>query len=178
MAEFRGDASVRQSRLRKTKKFTVKPAVVLTESSSSDFLGRPVKLKTLVTRKIAKYVMTDTDRFLQLYKQEGFQSVPQNLRNEILNAITVNCENSNVLSPYQDKEKLFTAWKTFFSSTKLSLKEFLGDHWSKLVFQHIVTREEAVSDVTELVLQSNEVNQVISRTLNSSWSCSNGDSVL
>ena len=150
---------MRQSRFRKTKKFTVKPAILLSENCSSDFLGRPVKLKTLVTRKIAKYVMTDTDLFMQLYKHEDFQSIPQNLRNEIFDTISLNCEHSNVLSHYQDKEKLFLAWKTFFSGTKLSLKEFLGDHWSKLVFQHIID-SDGVFDVNELVLQSNEVNQV------------------
>ena len=137
----------------------MKPAILLSENSSSDFLGRPVKLKTLVTRKIAKYAMTDTDQFMQLYKHEDFQSIPQNLRNEIFDAIALNCEHSNALSHYQDKEKLFLAWKTFFSGSKLSLKEFLGDHWSKLVFQHIVD-SDGLPDVNELVLQSNEVNQV------------------
>jgi len=104
-------------------------------------------------------MVTDTDHFMKLYKQEDFQSIPQNLRNEILNAITSNCENSNICSQYQDKEKLFLAWKTFFSGSRLSLKEFLGDHWSKLVFQHIVSCDHVVSDVNELILQSNEVNQ-------------------
>ena len=162
MSEFRGEGagSLRQIRFRKTKKFIVKPAQLFSESNSSDFLGRPVKLKTLVTRKIAKYVITDTDNFFQLYNQEDFLSLPQNLRNEILNAITINCENSNICSQYQDKEKLFLAWKTFFSGSKLSLKEFLGDHWSKLVFQHIVNSKDVFNEVHELVLQSNEVNQV------------------
>ena len=160
MSEFRGDVSLRQNRLRKTKKFTVKPAIVFSESHSSDFLGRPLKLKTIASRKIAKYVMTDTENFLRCYNNEDFQSIPQNLREEILSVIIRNCENSNIWSQYQDKDKLFTAWKTFFSGSKLTLKEFLGDHWSKLVFQHIVNSGDVVSEVTELVLQSNEVNQV------------------
>ena len=82
MSEFRGDnpGSLRQNRLRKTKKFTVKPAILFSENHSSDFLGRPLKLKTITIRKIAKYVMTDTQHFLQLYKHEEFLSVPPNLR--------------------------------------------------------------------------------------------------
>ena len=168
MSEFRGDVALRQSRFRKTKKFTVKPAVLFSENHSSDFLGRPLKLKTIASRRIAKYVMTDTEQFLRCYKHEDFKSVPHNLREEILSVIIRNCENSNIWSQYQDKDKLFTAWKTFFSGSKLTLKEFLGDHWSKLVFQHIVNTDELVSEVTELVLQSNEVNQVILLT-NSRW---------
>ena len=163
MLGWRGDVSprLRQSLFRKTKKFSVKPAILFTESHSSDFLGRPLKLKNIVCRRIAKYVMTDTENFLRSYKDEDFQSIPQNLREEILNVIIRNCENSNTWSPYRDKDKLFTAWKTFFSGSTLTLKEFLGDHWSKLVFQHIVNSGDVVSEVTELLLQSNEVNQVI-----------------
>ena len=96
MSEFRGDVALRQNRFRKTKKFTVKPAILFSESHSSDFLGRPLKLKTIASRKIAKHVMTDTEQFLRCYKHEDFQYVPLNLREEILSVIIRNCENSNI----------------------------------------------------------------------------------
>ena len=48
----------------------------------------------------------------------------------------------------------------FYPSDKLVLKEFLGHHWSKMVFSHIVNNPKVYEDIKQLVLQSNEINQV------------------
>ena len=54
---------------------------------------------------------------------------------------------------------MFQAWRTFFCSDKLVLREFLGSHWSRQVFLHLVTSDTLHPDIRQLVLQSNEVNQ-------------------
>ena len=57
------------------------------------------------------------------------------------------------------KENVFHAWLALFSGSDLILEEFLGDHWSRLVFQHLVKEKTSHPNVTSLVLASREVNQ-------------------
>ena len=137
----------------KTRRFQVKPAVLLKENNSSDFVSRPVKLKILVIRKIVKILETGTVIF------PNTEDIPKCLQNELFTAfeqrIRIKCKNSPL-----DRQNILRAWSTFFSGSKLELKEFLGCHWSHLVFEHIVSNSKEYGDVKQLVLQSNEVNSV------------------
>merc|ERR1719186_828866 len=57
------------------------------------------------------------------------------------------------------KEKVFKAWLTFFDGSDLVLDEFLGDHWSRLVFTHVVKSKSKFPAIKTLTLSSREVNQ-------------------
>ena len=46
--------------------------------------------------------------------------------------------NEMIRSRFSVKENVFHAWLALFSDTELVLEEFLGDHWSRLVFDHMV----------------------------------------
>ena len=137
----------------KTRRFQVKPAVLLRENTTSEYISRPVKLKILVIRKIVKILETGTVNF------SNTEDIPKCLQNELFNAfeqrIRIKCRNSPT-----DRQNILRAWSLFFSGSKLELKEFLGCHWSHLVFEEIVSSQKVYEDVKQLVLQSNEVNSV------------------
>ena len=152
MVEFNPHYCVRKS----TKRFQVKPVFLVNENSHSEYLSRPIKLKTLVIRSLAKLFARNHQIFEQPAAIDIIESLPANLRSEIFNAI----ERRSVHKPSYPAENVLKAWQMFFSSDKLVLREFLGYHWSKMVFSHIVNQSKIYEDVRQLVLQSNEVNQV------------------
>ena len=141
---------------RSTKKYQVKPVFLANENDHSEYLSRPVKLRTLVIKSVAKLFSRKHELFEQNYAIDIIQSLPPHLRNEIFNAI----ERRSVHKPNYPTENVLKAWQMFYSSDKLVLKEFLGHHWSRFVFSHIVNNPKVYEDVKQLVLQSNEVNQV------------------
>jgi len=138
-----------------TRKFQVKPVFLVNENHNSEHLSRPLKLRTLVIKKLSKLFTRNHEIFVQNHAIEIIQCLPPELRNEIFNAI----EKISVLQPNYPADNVFKAWQMFFSSDKLVLKEFLGHHWSKLVFSYLVNSSKVFEDVNQLVLQSNEINQ-------------------
>ena len=134
-----------------TRKFQVSPAYIVNNSQFSDYLSRPVKLKTLTVKSIAKIFERNPSFF-----HEEAASLPRDLRQEIFNVI----ERRSCYKPSKNSSQdVFQAWRTFFCSDKLVLREFLGSHWSRQVFLHLVTSDTLHPDIRQLVLQSNEVNQ-------------------
>ena len=140
-----------------TRKFQVKPVFLVNENHNSEHLSRPLKLWTLVIKKLSKHFTRNHEIFVQNHAIEIIQCLPPELRNEIFNAT----EKISVLQPNYPADNVFEAWQMFFSSNKLVLKEFLGHHWSKLVFSYLVNSSKVFEDVNQLVLQSNEINQVV-----------------
>ena len=124
---------------------------IVNDSQFSDYLSRPVKLKTLTVKSIAKIF----ERNPSFFHQEA-ASLPRDLRQEIFNVIE---RRSNYKPSKNSSQDVFQAWQTFFCSDKLVLREFLGSHWSRQVFLHLVTSDTLHPDIRQLVLQSNEVNQ-------------------
>jgi len=88
----------------------------------------------------------------------NIDDLPMSLRHDIFTAVEQRCSLKN-RSSTEDQEIVCQAWKKYFSSRKLVLREFLGEHWSSLVFQHIVCSSETYNDISALELRSNEVNQ-------------------
>ena len=142
---------------RSTKKYQVKPVLLANENCNSEYFCRPVKLRTLVIKNLAKLFSRNHEIFEHNLAVDIIQTLPPDLRNEIFNAI----ERRSVHKPNYPTENVLKAWQMFFSSDKLVLKEFLGYHWSKSLFSHIVHSSKVYEDVKQLVLQSNEVNQVM-----------------
>ena len=132
----------------------IKPVWMLRKEIGGEFLHRPLQLRTLVTRKLAKLldVACNPDQL-----QEAVHFLPAPLRLDIFKRIMGN--NDMVRSRMAVKENVFHAWLALFSGSDLILEEFLGDHWSRLVFQHLVKEKTSHPNVTSLVLASREVNQ-------------------
>ena len=120
---------------------------IVNDSQFSDYLSRPVKLKTLTEKSIAKLFWRNPS-----FSHQGAASLPRDLRQEIFNVI----EREKLL---QTQQKFLPRCVPFFCSDKLVLREFLGSHKSRQVFLHLVTSDTLHPDIRQLVLQSNEVNQ-------------------
>jgi len=88
----------------------------------------------------------------------NIDDLPSSLRHDIFTAVEQRCSLKNRFSK-EDQEIVFQAWRKYFCGKKLVLGEFLGEHWSSLVFQHIVCSSETYDDINCLELRSNEVNQ-------------------
>jgi len=132
----------------------IKPVWMLRKDVGGEFLHRPLQLRTLTTRKLAKLLdVSCTPQQLQ----EAVQYLPAPLRMDIFKRIMSN--NDKVRSRMAVKENVFHAWLALFSGADLTLEEFLGDHWSHLVFQHLVKEQTSLPHVTNLALASREVNQ-------------------
>jgi len=138
---------------KRKRQFMVKPACIFSKDYSSEYLSRPLKLRSLSMRRIAK--LFDEDVFGENLK--SFESIPSNLKKEILNIIKL--RNENWHSRNVAKDKVFKAWQTFFTGSELVLEEFLGDHWSRLVFSHVVKSKEKFLGIKTVTLTSREVNQ-------------------
>ena len=65
-----------------TRKFQVNPAYIVNDSQFSDYLSRPVKLKTLKEKSIAKLFWRNPS-----FSHQGAASLPRDLRQEIFNVI-------------------------------------------------------------------------------------------
>ena len=141
---------------RTTRKFQVKPVFLVNENHNSEHLSRPIKLRTLAIKNLSELFTRNHEIFVQNHTIEIIQCLPSELKNEIFNAI----EKISDLQPNNPADNVFKAWQMFFSSDKLVLKEFLGHHWSKLVFSYLVNSSRVFEDVKQLVLQSNDINQV------------------
>jgi hypothetical protein len=89
---------------------------------------------------------------------EAVVPLPAALRMDVFRRILVN--NDRTRSRVAVKETVFNAWLALFGGTELVLEEFLGDHWSRLAFDHLVTTDRPLQAVTKLTLASREVNQV------------------
>ena len=89
----------------------------------------------------------------------NIDDLPSSLRHDIFTAVEQRCSLKNRFSK-EDQEIVFQAWRKYFCGKKLVLGDFLGEHWSSLVFQHIVCSSETFDDISCLELRSNEVNQV------------------
>lgn len=138
---------------RRKRQFMVKPACILSKEHSSEFLSRPLKLKSLSMRRIAK--LFDEGSFEDTL--ESFEAIPGHLKKEILKIIKM--RNENWHSRSVAKDKVFKAWLTFFTGPDLVLEEFLGDHWSRLVFSHVIKSKEKLPEIKTVNLTSREVNQ-------------------
>ena len=165
MAEF----MIRPDGRRQTKKFQVKPVSVVNQGSSSEFLSRPVKLKVLSSRRIVKLLCNSENYFNHFLNHSD--SLPHCLRNEILHQVELRSQqhndkvfrfsvsNSNNSNSSDQFSYMLKLWLKLFSSDTLVLREFLGHHWSRSLFQHIAREEKKYPDIKKLTLQSNEVNQ-------------------
>ena len=140
-----------------TRIFQVKPVFLVNENHNSEHLSRPTKLSTLVIKKLSRLFTRNHEIFVQNHALEIIQCLPPELRNEIFNAI----EKISVYQPNYPADNVFKAWQMLFSGDKLVLKEFLGHHWSKLLFSYLVNSSKVFEDINQLVLQSNEINQVM-----------------
>ena len=91
----------------KTRRFQVKPAVLLRENTTSEYISRPVKLKILVIRKIVKILETGIVNF------SNTEDIPKCLQNAVLTGDSLGfpiisatfCENfngNNVNQQYQE----------------------------------------------------------------------------
>ena len=132
----------------------IKPVWMLRKEIGGEFQHRPLQLRTLVTRKLAKLldIACSPDQL-----QEAVYDLPAPLRLDIFKRIMAN--NDKVRSRVAVKENVFHAWLALFSGNDLVLEEFLGDHWSRLVFQHLVKEKTTLPNVSTLLLASREVNQ-------------------
>ena len=138
---------------RRKRTFMLKAASVLSQDHPDEFLARPLKLKTLVMRSIAK--LFDAGSFDET--EDSLDNIPSCLKMDIFNIIKRNNESWH--SRNVAKENVFKAWKVLFTGSELVLDEFLGDHWSRLVFSHVVSSQEQFTGIKTLTLTSREVNQ-------------------
>jgi len=128
--------------------------VAMVGREGGDLTHRPLKLATLVTRHLARLLDRPTSPELL---RAAVLPLPASLRMDIFRGILAN--NDRVRSRPAAKEQLFHAWLALFADTALELEEFLGDHWSHLVFVHMVEEELTLPTLTSLTLASREVNQ-------------------
>jgi len=143
---------------RRNRQFMLKPASIFNQDHPNEFLSRPLKLKTLVMRNIAK--MFDAGSFDAGSFDEGiniFDTIPNSLKMDIFNIIKL--KNESWHSRNVAKDNVFKAWLTLFTGPELVLEEFLGEHWSKLVFSHVVKCKEKLPAIKNVTLTSREVNQ-------------------
>jgi len=138
---------------RRKRQFMVKPACIVRKDHHSEFLSRPLKLRTLAMRRIAK--LFDEGSYDE--SLDSFETIPSSLKMEILAMIMT--RNENWHSRSVAKDKVFKAWLIFFTGAELVLDEFLGDHWSRLVFSHVVKSEYKFPGIKTVTLTSREVNQ-------------------
>lgn len=149
----------------------IKAVAMVKTDSGEEFHHRPLRLRTLVTRYLAK--LLDRPASPQELRA-ALHHLPASLRMDIFKRIRGN--NEMIRSRFSVKENVFHAWLALFSDTELVLEEFLGDHWSRLVFDHmvqgvrvshrledpaepLVQEEKQLQAVTRLTLASREVNQ-------------------
>ena len=93
-----------------TRKFQVNPAYIVNDSQFSDYLSRPVKLKTLTVKSIAKLFGRNPS-----FSHEEAASLPRDMRQEIFNVI----ERRSCYKPSKNSSQdVFQAWRTFFCSDK------------------------------------------------------------
>jgi len=131
----------------------IKPSAILNSDNVNEFVARPLKLKTLVTRSVAK--LFEEGRYDD--NLDTLENIPSSLKMDIFSRIK-SC-NESFHSRNMAKEKVFKAWLIFFAGSDLGLEEFLGDHWSRLVFNHIVKCMNMMTAIKTLTLTSREVNQ-------------------
>ena len=146
---------------RRTRKFQVKPATIVNQGYASDHLSRPVKLKVLSVRRIAKLLCSD-ERYFYAFPTL-VDCLPYSLRDDILTQLEQKCQHHHDrVFRFADSSysAMTTIWLHLHVSDTLVLREFLGYHWSSLIFQHIASHDKIYPDIKKLTLQSNEVNQV------------------
>jgi len=138
---------------RRNRTFMIKPSAIVNSDNANEFLARPLKLKTLVTRSVAK--LFNEGRYDD--NLDTLENIPNSLKSDIFTRIKRS--NENFHSRNMAKERVFKAWLIFFCGSDLVLDEFLGDHWSRLVFSHVVKCMSKMAALKTLTLSSREVNQ-------------------